>query len=309
MLRRIAAAATAIAVVTVGVVAVATPALASGSGSCQGDQCWFVATGPPVPGTKGGGTGTSGGGGQQCYVNFKGFRSPVACWDPTKGSYDQATECYYNPESPQPPTGDPSRDGHPLGDGLVYDAWCPIPFGGGFAFVPAGTRWFNTPPPVAARGPTPAEVAARAIAQITVGGPQIGTAPLATGHGLVGLPVWLWTAQTQGTWGPIPASDTEGGITVTAEANAQYVVWNMGDGHTVTCANPGSSYAGAPTSSPTCGYRYVASSRNQPGGVYTVTATTHWQVAWQGGGEQGTLTTDVASTTTIRIDELEVLIS
>ena len=107
----------------------------------------------------------------------------------------------------------------------------------------------------------------------------------------------------------MPASETEGGITVTAEANAQYIVWDMGDGHTITCANPGSAYAGSGSASPTCGYRYFAPSRNEPGGAYTVTATTHWLVTWQGGGDQGTLTTDVANTTTITIDELEVLIS
>ncbi|HKE66969.1 MAG TPA: hypothetical protein VKB59_20295 [Micromonosporaceae bacterium] len=310
MLRRLVTLAAALALAVTGLVVAATPVYGSGSGSCQGDSCWFVATGPAVPGTQGGGTGGGTGGGvAQCFVDFHGFEVPVACWDPVMGSFDSTDDCYYKPASPQPPPGDPAWEGHPAGVGQVYDGWCLVPFGGGFGPVRVGTRWFNTPPPGQGNGPTPAQVAARAIAKILVNGPTIGSAPLPTGHGLVGLPVWLWTAQTAGTWGPLPASDTEGGITVTAVANAQYIVWDMGDGHTVTCHNPGSAYGGAGAPSPTCGYRYFAPSRNQPGGVYTVTATTHWLVTWQGGGDQGTLTTDVANTTTIQIDELEVLIS
>ena len=129
-------------------------------------------------------------------------------------------------------------------------------------------------------------------------------------HGLVGLPVWLWTDQNELTWGPIPVSKTDGGITVNVEADAQYVVWDMGDGHVVRCDNPGTSFSGGATDSPTCGYRYLAPSRNEPGGVYTVTATTHWLVTWTANtGDGGTLSTDVPETTTIMIDELEVVTS
>jgi hypothetical protein len=84
----------------------------------------------------------------------------------------------------------------------------------------------------------------------------------------------------------------------------------MGDGHSVTCHNPGTSFGGLGIASPTCGYRYLAPSRSEPGGVYTVTATTHWLVTWTANtGDGGTLTTDVPSTTTITIDELEVVTS
>jgi hypothetical protein len=39
--------------------------------------------------------------------------------------------------------------------------------------------------------------------------------------------------------------------------------------------------------SPDCGHRYAASSKNQPRGRYTVTATSYWDVHWAGGGAQG----------------------
>ena len=88
------------------------------------------------------------------------------------------------------------------------------------------------------------------------------------------------------------------------------VVWDMGDGHSITCQNPGTSFSGGSADSPTCGYRYLAPSRNEPGGVYTVTATTHWLVTWAANtGDGGTLSTDVPDTTTITIDELEVVTS
>jgi hypothetical protein len=46
-----------------------------------------------------------------------------------------------------------------------------------------------------------------------------------------------------------------------------------------------------------------------PGGRFTVTGTTTWNIEWQGGGQNGTLTVTRASTTTIQIDELQVVTS
>ena len=101
------------------------------------------------------------------------------------------------------------------------------------------------------------------------------------------------------------------GLSVTAVARAKRIVWDMGDGHVVTCANPGTQYlesrgAGA---SPTCGYVYAASSAGQPGSEYVVTATTTWDVTWVGGGQSGDLTVTRTSTTRVRIGELQVLVS
>jgi hypothetical protein len=245
-------------------------------------------------------------------VDYGGSRLPIACWSNDYGYYNVDTECFYMKERPQPTATDPIWDGHAPTDGAIYHLHCLAAGGGLFTVVDSGLMWLAAPPPGTATGPSPAQVAAEALADLTVGAPEIGTAPQTTGHGLVGLPVWLWSARNTNTWGPIPISKTDRAITVNVEADAQYIVWDMGDGHAVTCGNPGTSFAldSDSTSSPTCGYRYVAPSRNQPGGAYTVTATTHWLVTWTANtGDGGTLSTDVPSTTTITIDELEVVTS
>ena len=129
--------------------------------------------------------------------------------------------------------------------------------------------------------------------------------------GLVGLPVWLWTTVSPSTWGPTSASASIPGLSVTATARATRIVWDMGDGHTVTCANPGTPFtsASASAASPTCGHVYTRSSALLPGAVYPVVATTTWEVAWSGGGQSGVLTVTRTSRTSVRIGELQVLTS
>ena len=152
-------------------------------------------------------------------------------------------------------------------------------------------------------------MAAQAINQLPIQGPQIETAPNSAGSGLVGLPVWLWTAVSGATWGPTSATASVPGLSVTATARATKIEWDMGDGHSVTCANPGTPYAasfgGQP--SPTCGYVYTASSHGTSGGRFTITGVTTWQVDWAGGGESGVITVTRQSTSSVRIDELQVV--
>src|SRR5262249_35603188 len=151
--------------------------------------------------------------------------------------------------------------------------------------------------------PAPAQVALQALAKVHLLGAQIGIAPDPGGAGAVGLPVWLWTAVTHyrdaagrdsGTWGTLTASATSGALTVTITATAQRIVWNMGDGASVSCDTPGAPYTAAAglSDSPTCGYRYrkASTSTAAPAGRFTITATTYWRVAWSGGGQAGVLT-------------------
>jgi hypothetical protein len=158
--------------------------------------------------------------------------------------------------------------------------------------------------------PRPEVVARNALAKIRLVGAQIGIAPDPAGAGLVGLPVWLWTAVTPNTWGPLTAEETNNGLTARIRAQAVQIAWNMGDGHVVTCANPGTpydpSYGGNP--SPTCGHTYSTSSHNQPGGRYTITANTTWRVEWTAGASSGVFVVVRTSQTTVRIDELQVVV-
>ncbi|GAA0262569.1 hypothetical protein GCM10009539_55440 [Cryptosporangium japonicum] len=147
------------------------------------------------------------------------------------------------------------------------------------------------------------QVALREFATIPIKGPQIGVAPDPGGSGLVGLPVWLWTAVTPQTWGPFTATAAVPGLTVTATAVATRITWNMGDGKQVVCDNPGTPYLASygNKASPNCGYRYARA------GTYTVTGTTDWVVTWTGGGQTGQIPQTRETTTTIRIDELQVV--
>jgi hypothetical protein len=160
--------------------------------------------------------------------------------------------------------------------------------------------------------PTPAQLAQQALAKIHLLGARIGIAPQPGGAGAVGLPVWLWTAVTPGTWGPLSATASAGGITVTITARASRIVWDMGDGHTVACASPGTPYRASygMASSPTCGYTYPrpSSTLGHPHGRFTITATTFWTVTWAGGGQTGTLTPTSRSQSSVEIGEIPVVV-
>jgi hypothetical protein len=173
-----------------------------------------------------------------------------------------------------------------------------------------GWTWLASPPDgFGAPSITPGELAARAVNQMQLAGPAIGMTPDPGRAGLVGVPVWLWTAVTPTTWGPNSATASVPGLSVMATAQASKVVWDMGDGNKVTCANPGTAYYTGGVESPTCEHIYQTSSAAQPRGAYPVTATTTWQVTWAGGGASGSLTVTRTSATTVRIGELQVLVT
>ncbi len=276
-----------------------------GGVTCPPDlpACVVVVTGPGSPGS--GGTGpTDPPGTRVCKVPTTGAETP--CYDPTFGWWSNVDGCYFKAVEPPPGATDPAWNGH-YPNGRVYQTTC---LGG--PGIGGGWVWLaSTPDGYGGVAATPATLAQRATDSMRLTGPNIGMAPAAGKTGLVGLPVWLWTAVSPSTWGPTSATATVPGLSVTATARAQKVVWDMGDGHSVTCLNPGTAYTtskGA-AASPTCGYRYTHSSASQPGSVYTVTATTTWSVAWAGGGQSGVLTVTRTSTTSVRIGELQVLVS
>lgn len=56
--------------------------------------------------------------------------------------------------------------------------------------------------------------------------------------GAVGLPVWLWAKDlSPATTGPVTASASERGFTVSATATMKDIVWDIGDDQgPITCA-------------------------------------------------------------------------
>lgn len=254
------------------------------------------------------GGGDDGGGG--CQIQVGGRPVQVPCVDPVLGWFTYTHGgCYIKPMQPQPPADDPAWDGHSPDEGVIYTAACfaldgvdglpylhlPVPM-----FFPAGEGMVG-------------DLVEQVIAMLPLSGAEIGIAPAPSGAGLVGLPVWMWTAQTPESWGPLTASLTALGLTVSAEANATAINWDMGDGTTRVCSHPGTPYQpeyGADPS-PTCGHTYQQPSRNQPGEVYPVTATTEWRIDWwiEGTAITGAETRTRTAQTTVRINELQVVTS
>ncbi len=157
--------------------------------------------------------------------------------------------------------------------------------------------------------PDPARLAQVAVSTMDLSPIQLGTFPRTTQTvsgdlGYVGWNVWMWVeSPTESTWGPITRSASEAGYTVTATATVTTVVWDMGNGDSVTCG-AGSQWLQATSrneKSPDCGYVY------EQDGQYTITATTHWAVQWTGIGSSGTIDLELSQSGDVRIAEVQVV--
>ncbi|MFG3390586.1 ATP/GTP-binding protein [Streptomyces rochei] len=212
--------------------------------------------------------------------------------------------CTYKLADPQPPAGSLDWEGHEPGDGAVYEQTC------GWEGLEGNTIvrmvWLAEPPEQEMIDP--AVLAQRAVDSMTLLGPDIAS-PRAAGRYTVGVPMWMWVNQSATTYGPNTASASAGGVTVTATAKVSKIVWQMGDGSTVTCAGPGTPYKGSSSmvESPTCGHRYSATSADAPDGKYSVTATSTWTIDWQGGGQSGQLEEIRQSDIQVAVGELQVV--
>ncbi len=155
--------------------------------------------------------------------------------------------------------------------------------------------------------PSPAQLAQVARDQLRLPSPRIEASPV--GEQLVYLPTWLWLGRE--AWGAVSATASVPGVSVTAVARPESVVWSMGDGSTVTCTGPGTPYSSSadPESpSPDCGYTYRTSSAGVPGEAYAVSATVEWTVSWSGAGQSGVFPgLATTSTANFRVAESQAL--
>jgi hypothetical protein len=247
------------------------------------------------------------------------------------GWYSQTYDCYfsatnYPPETPGVILPGDYNVGVP---GTVYSAMCytashpDIPTDN-YCFYCAPPGWhfpsqlvFLTSQPDGYEGtpdPVPGLLVS-AIEEMALEGPAIGTAPPAgQGAGLVRLPVWLWNDVSGNNWGTVSATAGPiAGISVVAEARATGIEWAMGDGNTVQCDEGVAWEPGMNVLSPPCGHAYSRASRHQPSGGYEISATTTWVLEWQTQGlvEQrgGAFDLNATSTTTLQIDEIQVVTS
>ncbi|MGW4221760.1 ATP/GTP-binding protein [Streptomyces bacillaris] len=291
------------AVAFAALLAAAPVALADGPdidvGGCDNDfVCLDVGVGGSNPGSGGSGSGNGSGSGT----------------DGSGGGASNGTRpigsvpCEIIKLDPQPPAGSDLWEGHEPGDGAVYVNTCADSGMGrgnddtiGLAF------WAQDQPPP---GVPPEVLAQRAVDQMLLKAPQIGITPKPGGKGVVGMPVYLWTEKSPQTYGPNTASASAGGITVTATAKVSRIVWQMGDGKTVTCTTAGTPYKAeyGKKPSPDCGHRYSAPSSTTSTGRYHVTATSTWTIGWEAtSGQTGQLTEIRDSAVDITVAEVQVL--
>ncbi|MFC7546447.1 hypothetical protein [Plantactinospora sp. GCM10030261] len=277
--------------------ALAAPAVAAKDpgGACPPAQvdCHVWDDKPGRPGGPGGGGDTGGGngnGGSDPARKCTRDGTPVPCYDPLQGWFNQSDGCYYR--LAEPPTTAP--DGR-----QAYTMSC---------LNGTSTAWLDAPPGGFGAPPDPADLAAEALARLTLARPRLGIAPRSGKSGLVGLPVWLWIPPVAPYYvspeEPLHASAEDRGLRVDIWASVEKVVWDMGNNDSMTCDNPGSAHTDQAGPSPTCGY---------PGyrraGKYEVVVTTHWQVRWEASsGESDVLRpTRRSEVAEVTINELQVV--
>lgn len=274
---------------------------------------WVEVPGDPgEPGHHGADGPKDTGSGASCYWDgtdqgiSKPPPGPVPC-SSEYGYWSNAYNCYIQLADPQPPASDPVWQGHEPGDGAIYQ--CYQPQTELLIFV-----WSHDPPPDSGSGPTPREVAEIAIDQMGLRAIEIGIVPEPGPNsvGLVGMPVWMWAANPDShTYGPITASASAGGITITATARVYEISWEMGDGTKVICHGPGTPYKAiyGGKASPDCGHTYTTSSSTKPSRKFIVTATSDWVVTWQGAGQSGTIRLNgLQRSVQVAVGEAQVLV-
>jgi hypothetical protein len=298
-------------VILVGALAITTAAPAAANAAAGVDcppmliTCTVAVVSPGTPAATGGAPAAPAPHtGPMCVI--PGTGNTIPCYDDRFGWFNSSDACYYRQRTPQPPANDPAWEGH-FPDGAIYVVTCLVPDGTNGTH--GGWTWLPTPPPGFGGTAGAEQLAASAVNEMRLTGPEIGLSIGPGQVGLVGVPVWLWTAVSPTTWGPNTATAAIPGLSVTASAQATRIVWNLGDGSTVECANAGTPYVVGGIASPTCGHVYRVSSAGQPGDAFSVTATTTWRVTWSGGGRSGVLTVTHSSSTTVRIGELQVLVT
>jgi hypothetical protein len=127
---------------------------------------------------------------------------------------------------------------------------------------------------------------------------------------LVGMPMYMWAAgPDESTWGPITRSASAGSVTVTATGAVSHSEWDMGDGTTVRCDDPGLAYEGYVGSvhGSACTHTYAQTSAEQPAQAYPVEVTTYWEVEWAGGGQDGVIEFTLTNSTSLRVGEVQVI--
>lgn len=225
-------------------------------------------------------------------------------------TWSNERRCWVRLTDPQPPPEMSVWDGHLDADGeptgKIYDCLTPSGTGAGMLSWDSHAFWAPTDP--TAGQVDPEVLAQRAVDQMNLRAGGLGATPLPgpQAASVVGLPTWLWVDSPDAhTWGPARRTVTAGAVSVTATAQVSEVVYDMGDGGSLTCTTPGTPWtrSAGDADSPDCGYRY------QGPGQFRVTATSHWVVDWRGAGQSGRIAFQLTSERDITVTEIQVLVT
>lgn len=207
-------------------------------------------------------------------------------------------DCEYHPAVLTPETIE-MLGGQPTGEGGWYFVSCTPDHRDGDLI------WITGAPPTV----SPEVLAQHARSRLRLPGVVIRLNP--SGDQLVNLPTWL--ALDPASWQSQSATASVPGVSVTATARPVRAVWSLGEGGSVTCTGPGTSWAAGTdpmASSPDCGYTYRRSSAGVAGAAFSVTVTVTWEVTWAGAGQSGTIAgLSTTGTVPVRVAESQAVIT
>ena len=172
------------------------------------------------------------------------------------------------------------------------------------------TFWASSPDAAAPPPPPDPQVLARqAVASMQLAPVDLGMHPKPASQqgdalGYVGWNQWMWVSnERDNTMGPISRTASLNGYSVTATAEVDRVVWDMGDGGSVSCGagTPWRSSVADNQPSPDCGHVY------EKDGEFTVTATSYWTVTWSGIGETGSFGMELSNSENHTVAEVQVV--
>ena len=227
--------------------------------------------------------------------------SSSGVWAGSRGEESAPPACAYVPVPPS--LASVLTPGGP-GPGTWYEPSCATAITStSLVWIPAGT-------PVTALPSIPG-LLQEALGQAALDEPTIVLNP--PGDQVTNLASWLAIQPSQ--WGALTASASAGGVTATVTATPEAVLWNLGDGDSVTCPGPGVLYdpnEPASAQSTYCSYLWPESSASAPGGVFQVTATIEYLVtATVAGAPNPTPNLGVhagpTQTTDVAVSEIEAL--
>lgn len=151
----------------------------------------------------------------------------------------------------------------------------------------------------------PYQLAVDALASVQIAAPPIRTSPAEDGRLYVQVPTWLWLDANW--WKPYEATANTGRVWSTVRATPTDATWEPGDGGTVSCRGPGTSWRpGLPEDASECSHTYRQSSAGRPGGTFDLRTTVTFEVTWTSNvGDGGTLPT-ISRTSNLEVDVGEI---